>query len=128
MLIFGHPWIKSKEFTKVFSIEDIQNTPKENIVLLEPLSDSITLAHYCQENHIPYAVTVTSVTEALFANALKSQYLVCQHEEAAMIQPIAQEYLFDTKVLTLVISEKEIKKMAELSIDGVIFPEAITLS
>jgi len=70
---------------------------------------------------------INNVTEALFANALQSQYLLCQPEDAAKIQPIAQEYLFDTKVLTLISSEKEIQKIAELSIDGVIFPEAITL-
>jgi hypothetical protein len=128
MLIFGHPWIKSDAFRKVFSVEDITKSSPGSIMLLEPLSDSITLAQYCQENHIPFAVTVTSVTEALFANALKSKYLVCQIEDAARIQPIAQEYLFDTKVLTLILNEKEIKKMAELSIDGVIFPEAIIVS
>ena len=128
MLIFGHPWIKSKEFRKVFSIEDIKQAPSDAVMLLEPLSDSITLAQYCQEQRITFALTVTSVTEALFANALGSSYLLSQVEDAARIQPIAQEYLFDTKVLTLVNSEKEIKKMAELSIDGVVFPEAITMA
>ena len=128
MLIFGHPWIKSDAFRKVFSVEDITQSSPGSIMLLEPLSDSIALAQYCQENHMSFAVTVTSVTEALFANALKSKYLVCQIEDAARIQPIAQEYLFDTKVLTLILNEKEIKKMAELSIDGVIFPEAIIAS
>jgi len=128
MLIFGHPWIKSKAFRKVFSIEDIKQAPSDAIVLLEPLSDSIALAQYCQTHHINFAVTVTSVTEALFANALGSSYLLSQVEDAARIQPIAQEYLFDTKVLTLITNEKEIKKMAELSIDGVLFPEAITMA
>ncbi len=128
MLIFGHPWIKSRTFRKVFSVSDIEKVSDEDIVLLEPLSDSITLAQYCKEHRIDYAVTVTGVTEAIFANALGSKYIVCQHEEASQIQPIAQEYLFDTKVLTLIISEKEIKKMAEISIDGVIFPEAIGIN
>jgi len=128
MLIFGHPWIKSITFKKVFSTEDIVQVSSGEIVLLEPLSDSIALAQHCQKNHIPFAVTVTGVTEAIFANALESKYIVFQLEDATKIQPIAQEYLFDTKVLTLIISDREIQKMAELSIDGVIFPEAITVS
>jgi len=125
MLIFGHPWIKATLFRKVFSLEDIKQTPADEIVLLEPLSDSITLAQYCQAQRIAYALIVNSVTEALFANALGSQYIICQEEDAINIQPLAQEYLFDTKVLMLIGSEKEIEKMAKLSIDGVIFPEAI---
>jgi hypothetical protein len=128
MLIFGHPWIKSPTFKKVFSKEDIAEVSSGEMILLEPLSDSIVLAQHCQAQRIDFAVTVTNVTEALFVNALGGKYLVCQLEDATKIQPIAQEYLFDTKVLTLIISEREIQKMAELSIDGVIFPEAITVS
>jgi len=125
MLIFGHPWVDSPRFRKIFTVEEISQVASEEIILLEPLSDSITLVHDCRNNQRDFAVTVNSVTEALFANALGSSYIICQHEDAQKIQQIAQEYLFDTKVLTLTGSEKEIQKMAELSIDGVIFPAAI---
>ena len=125
MLIFGHPWVDSPKFRKIFAIEEISQSAADEIILLEPLSDSIALARYCQSNQRHFAVTVNSVTEALFANALGSQYVVCQIEDAPKIQPIAQEYLFDTKILALINSEKEIAKMAALSIDGVIFPQAI---
>ena len=128
MLLFGHPWIKNRIFKKVFSVEDITHTSPKEIVLLEPLSDSIALAQHCQKEKIDFAVTVNSITEALFANALQSQYILCQTEDATKIQPLAQEYLFDAKILTLVTSEKEIQKMAELSIDGVVFSEAIAAS
>jgi len=127
MLIFGHPWIKTPCFIKVFSLKDIKQVPTEEIILLEPLSDSIVLAQYCQAEQRNFAVTVNTVTEALFANALGSHYIICQNEDAIRIQPLAQEYLFDTKVLTLIDSENEIQKMAEHSIDGVLFPEAIHL-
>lgn len=126
MLIFGHPWIESSLFRKVFSKKEIGKVPPDEIVLLEPLNDSIKLARYCQKERISFAVTVTNVTEALFANALSSTYIICQLEDAVSIQPIAQEYLFDTKVLVLIGHDREIRKMAELSIDGVIFQEAIT--
>ncbi len=125
MLIFGHPWVDSPKFRKIFAIEEISHAEADEIILLEPLSDSIVLARYCQSNQRHFAVTVNSVTEALFANALGSRYVVCQIEDAPNIQPIAQEYLFDTKILALISSEKEIAKMAALSVDGVIFPRAI---
>ncbi|NKQ40879.1 MAG: hypothetical protein HF962_04840 [Sulfurovum sp.] len=125
MLIFGHPWIKSKKFKKIFSIDETTDVTSDEIILLEPLSDSISIAQHCQAKQIEFAVTITGITDALFANALQSKYLVCQMEDVVSIQSIAQEYLFDSKVLTLISNEKEIKKMAELSIDAVMFPEAI---
>lgn len=125
MLIIGHPWIKSQKLRKVFSIEDIKKSQADEIVLLEPLVDSHSSAQYCQENGIACAVVTTSLDDALFANALGAKYMICEEDVALMIQPVAQEYLFDTRVLVLIHNEKEIAKIARGGIDGVIFAEAI---
>jgi len=125
MIIIGHPWIESCRFCKVFSEEDIRQSKPNDIVLLEPLIDSLALAHYCQKNTIAYAIPANNLKEGLFANALNASYIVCKEEEALLIQPIAQEYLFDSKVLVLIHDEKEIVKIARSGIDGVLFAEAI---
>ena len=125
MIVIGHPWIKSQRFCKIFSIEDIKNTKADDIVLLEPLADSHSYAQYCQNNSIAYAVAVNSLDDAVFANALGAAYMICKEEDALMIQPIAQEYLFDTRILVLVHNDKDISKIARAGIDGVIFTEAI---
>ena len=125
MMIVGHPWVASPTFKKVFVLEEIDRLKADEIVLLEPLPESINMAHYCQQNSIPFAITVNEIRNALFANALGAAYIVCQQEDAMEIQPIAERYLFDTKVLVLVEEEKEIERMARFSIDGVIFPQAI---
>jgi len=125
MIIIGHPWVKGHRFCRVFSVGDIEKSESNNTVLLEPLVDSVELAKYCQENGIAYAVTVNSLKEALFANALEATYIICKEEEALLIQPIAQEYLFDTKVLVLIHEDKELVKIARSGIDGVLFVEAI---
>jgi len=125
MIVIGHPWIKSQKLRKVFSIEDIKSSDSNDIVLLEPLVDSHTFAAYCQENGIAYAVVVNSLNDAVFANALGAKYLLCEEESALMIQPIAQEYLFDASILVLIHNEKEISKIARGGIDGVVFAEAI---
>ena len=125
MIIVGHPWIKSNRFCKVFSIEDIKNSHAEDIVLLEPLVDSHSYAAHCQANNIAFAVVANTLDDALFANALGAKYIICEEDDALMIQPIAQEYLFDTRILVLIHSEKEISKIARGGVDGVIFAEAI---
>jgi len=125
MLIVGHPWIKSQKLRKVFSIEDMKTTQANEIILLEPLVDSHSYAQYCQDNSITYAVVTNTLEDAIFANALGAKYMICEEDDALMIQPIAQEYLFDTRVLVLIHNEKEISKIARGGIDGVIFAEAI---
>lgn len=125
MIVIGHPWIKSQCFTKVFSIEDIKNSKADDIVLLEPLAGSHSYAQYCQNNSIAYAVAVNTVEDAVFANALGAAYMICKEDDALMIQPIAQEYLFDTRILVPVGNEKDMSKMVKGGIDGVIFAEAI---
>ncbi len=125
MIIFGHPWIKSPKFRKVFKQSDIEKSGADEILLLEPLVDSHELARHCAANELPFAVTVNSLKDAIFANAIGADYIVCEEDDAMVIQPIAENYLFDTKVLALIFDEKEISKIARSNIDGVIFPEAI---
>jgi len=125
MIIIGHPWIMSPQFCKIFSKEDIKKTEAKQIVLLEPLNESHSIAQYCQENSIAYAVTVNTLTDALFANALGARYIICEEDDARMIQPIATEYLFDTRLLVLIHNESQIEHIAHSGIDGVILAEAI---
>jgi len=126
MILIGHPWIKSPEFCRVFSEKDIKESRPDQVVLLEPLVDSHKLAQYCHEHRVPYAVVVNTLDDAIYANALGAAYMICDEDTALMVQPTAETYLFDTKVLVLIHSEREISKIARGGIDGVIFAEAIS--
>ena len=125
MIIIGHPWINTNRFFKIFSIKGIAKSQADDIILLEPLADSHTLAQHCQSNNIPFAVVANTLDDALFANALGAKYIICEEDDALMIQPIANEYLFDTNILVLIHSEKEISKIARGGVDGVVFADAI---
>ena len=127
MIIIGHKWIEHNRFIKTFSIDGIAKSEAGDIVVFEPLVDSHDFAKHCQKNDIPYAVSVCSIENALVANALGAKYIICEEHDALMIQPIAQEYLFDTRILVLIHTEKEISKIARAGIDGVIFASAITI-
>ena len=80
---------------------------------------------HCQENSVPFSVVANHLDDALFANALGAKYIICEEDDALMIQPIANEYLFDARILVLIHSEKEISKIARGGVDGVIFADAI---
>lgn len=125
MIIIGHPWVESQKFCKIFSIKELEKLSPNDMPLLEPLTDSKSIAQYCQQNDIPYAITVNSLTHALLANSLSATYMVCEEYVGLTVQPVAQEYLFDTRILVLIHDEKEISKVARSGIDGVIFPDAI---
>ena len=125
MIIIGHPWIQSPRFFKVFSIKGIEKSLPGDIVLFEPLVDSHSYAIHCQSNNIPFAIVVNTLEDALFANSLGAKYIICEEDDALMIQPIATDYMFDTRILVLIHSEKEISKIARSGVDGVIFAEAI---
>ena len=125
MILIGHPWIESPEFCRVYSREDIEKSSPDQVVLLEPLVDSHALAQHCRDNGLAYAVVVNSLDEAIYANALGAAYMICDEDTALVIQPVAENYLFDTRVLVLIQSEKEIAKIARGGIDGVIFAGAI---
>ena len=125
MLVFGHPWIESEKFLKVYTIDDIKKTQPKDILLLEPLSVSIDIAKYCKANNLPFAVTINSVRDAVYVNAIGADYMLCQHEQAIIVQKIADDYMFDTKVLVVIEDEKSIDTLIRFGIDGVIFSHAI---
>jgi len=125
MIIIGHPWIESPRFCKIFNIDEIGQTKSDEVVLLEPLNESYKIAQYCQKNGVTYAVSVNTLADALYANTLGASYILCEEDDASLIQPIANEYLFDTKVLALIYTEKEMIKISKYGIDGVIYNDAI---
>ncbi|MCH9739851.1 MAG: hypothetical protein K0U38_03285 [Epsilonproteobacteria bacterium] len=127
MKIFGHPWVESECFYPLSSIDDIKQTPANSILFLTPLPSSLELAHYCQQNHIGYALEVHSIEEAVFANLMQCQYVITDKMLAKELMPIAQNYLFDTQVLAQIENDNEIETMAKVGVDGVIFPNAFSI-
>ncbi len=125
MKIFGHPWIDSKKFYQVTTKEEINQTPPNSILLLKELKDSIELALYCQKNSLEYAVRVDSIKDAIFANELDAKFIISNPKNTITIQPIAQNYLFDSEILAIIEKEEEIENLAQKGIDGVIFKKEL---
>jgi hypothetical protein len=122
MILIGHPYIEAPRFIKVTTTDEIlEKSNATDMVVLENLSSSHKIAQFCQTNEIPYAIFCETITDAILGNALGANHLIASSQLAKVLQPIATEYLFDTKVLARISSESEIEALAIASVDGVIF-------
>jgi len=125
MLLYGHRFIKSPSFYHIQSIDSIQNTPPSSTILVEFSEKNLDIIQHLQQNSIKFAIEVNNITDVIYASALEASFIIVQKEIVSTVQEIANNYLFDAKILVLIENEDEIQEMAILSIDGVIFTNAI---
>lgn len=125
MLLFGHRFIESESFYHVADIESISNTPANSIIHIEFDEKNLDVIKHTQINQITTSVYAKDITEVIYASSLEASYIVVNTDLAKSAQSIANEYIFDAKVLVLIQEESEIEEMATLGIDGVIFSNAI---
>lgn len=118
MLLIGHELIPYEPFYRVVSVEEITKTPSKAVVLFdfEP-----TLAAYCVAQNVSFALHVKHIKELVLANALGATYFVVDKSLALHAQKIADDYLFDGKVLLLSNDDNEIEFAASHAIDGILF-------
>ena len=121
MLIFGHKDIESPNFVRVTNLEDISKTTPKDIILLEGMDESFDIAKHCFENSLIWAIVANSIKDAIYANALNVSYIIADFDKAKEVQSIANEYLWDAKILTPIGSDKELASVAKAGVDGVIF-------
>ncbi len=125
MLFFGHRFLQSPKFYHVFDIDSILTTPPSSTLYVEFEEKNLDIITYMQENEISFALKVNNITEIAYAEALNASYIVVENSLAKTAQKIAENYLFDAKILTHIENDKEIEELVLLGIDGVIFPNAI---
>ncbi len=125
MLFFGHRFIKSEKFYHVFDIDTILQTPPSSIIYLEFNEKNLDIIEYLNKNSIKFTLKVKNITELMYASALEADFIHVEQKLAKTAQKIAENYLFDAKILIHIDKEEEIEEVALLGIDGVIFAEAI---
>jgi len=125
MLFFGHRFIDSQKFYHVFDIDTIVTTPPASTIYVEFDETNLDIIDYLHENSIKFALKVQNITQLTYASALNAAYIVVEPSLAKTAQKIAENYLFDAKILAHIEDEEEIEELALLGIDGVIFPSAV---
>lgn len=125
MIILGHDYLECAPFYFVKKSEDIANTPSNSVVLFEFSEENLALCHHCKENDVSFALIADSAKEALFANVLEASYILCDKVLSPKVQKLADEYMFDAKVLLYSSEEADLEWAADLGIDGIIFEKGI---
>lgn len=122
MIVIGDKLIPFEELFKINSTNDIKNTNANSTVLFN-YSDEI--AKYCFENEISFAVVINSIKEAIYSNNLNAKYIITNKELSKELQKIADNYMYDAKILVIIESSDEFEEIAKAQIDGVIFKNLI---
>ncbi|WP_455757487.1 hypothetical protein [Sulfurimonas sp.] len=125
MLIFGHRFIPSESFYHVLDIESISNTPPSSVIHVEFSEENLDIITHAKINQIATSIYAEDITQIIYASSLEASFIVVDKELANSAHKIANEYLFDAKILVLVEDETEIEELALLGVDGVIFSNAI---
>ena len=122
MILIGDKLVPFDNIFNISSIEEIKNTKANSIISFRYNESLLT---YCFENELKYAVIVTSIKEAIYANSLDAMYIICEKELSKDVQKIADNYMFDSKVLAIIKSSEELEEIAQNEIDGIIYKEII---
>lgn len=123
MIIIGDKLVPFEEFSNIKEIEDIKNT-KANTTLLFDYKDS--LLKYCYENQLSFAVIVNDIKEAIYSNSLSAKYIISKKKLAKKLQKIADNYMYDSKILAIIDSNEELEKISKNEIDGVIYKDLLS--
>ncbi len=125
MLFFGHRFIESESFYHIQDIDSIRHTPSSSIIYLEFNEDNLDIIKHANLNKIDMALKVSNITELIYASSLGANYIVVSKENAKTSQNIAENYLFDAKILVMLENESEIEELVLLGVDGVICTNSI---
>ena len=125
MIILGHRFIPSFNFFHVPNIDAINNTPPNSCIFLEFSEDNLETIEHLRDNELSFCLSVENVTQVIYASSLGASYILIDKELAKTAQNLANNYLFDAKILVKVEKEEEIEELGLVGVDGILFSNAI---
>ena len=125
MLLFGHRFIASNSFYHVLDIDSINNTPPSSIIHIEFCEENLDIIEHVRINQISSSIRCKTITEIIYASSLGASFIVIHPDLCKNAIKIANDYLFDAKIVVLIEEEEEIEDLALMGVDGVIFSSAI---
>jgi hypothetical protein len=95
------------------------------VVHIEFCEENLDIINHAQLNQIQTSLSCKNLTEIIYASTLGASFIIIHKELSDNALKIANDYLFDAKILVLIEDESEIEELALLGVDGVIFSSAI---
>ncbi len=120
MLIFDKMLTGGLPFFEIISKKDIQSTPPNSVVLFDY---DVELAKYCKNNSVLFAMRIKGIKELVYANALGCEYGLVEKDFVKTAQDIANEYIFDMKIILPIKNDEELEWAALNGVDGIIVGE-----
>ena len=125
MLLYGHRFIPSDSFYHVLDIDSIKNTPPSSVVHIEFCEENLDIIEHTKMNQVRSSICCQTITELIYASSLGATFIVIHPDLCKNAIKVANDYLFDAKILVLIQDENEIEGLALTGVDGVIFSNAI---
>lgn len=122
MILIGDKLVPFEDIFLIKNIKDIENTKANSTVLFDFNEEILT---YCYKNELFCAVVVNSIKEAIYCNNLNVKYIISEKELSIELQKIADNYMYDSKILAIIDSNEELEQVAKLEIDGIIYRNLI---
>lgn len=122
MIFIGDELVPCEETMMIFHKDQIAESKPNSTVLFNYNSEILGFA---KQNSVSCGVIVSNITQALYCNALDAKYIVCSKDMAKEIQVIAENYMFDSKILAIIDSNNELPSIASNEIDGVIYKDRL---
>ena len=125
MLLFGHPAIDFTPFYHVIEINEVELTPANSTLFIEYDEDNLAILKHLHQNKIDFALEVDTLVDVVLAHNFGARYIVVAGDLAQEAQAIAENYLFDAKILCRLQNEGDLEEKIRQGLDGVIYPQAI---
>ena len=125
MLLFGHRFIDYQPFYHIEEIDAIDRTPSNSTLFVKFHESTLDIITHLQKHDLSFALEVSTLIEVVYAHNLGARYILVSPTLSKSAQDIAENYLFDAKILCRLESEDMLEEKIIEGIDGVIFSEAI---
>ncbi|MCK5110186.1 MAG: hypothetical protein KAQ94_01610 [Arcobacteraceae bacterium] len=118
MILIGDENIPYENIEKINNIEDIKNTKPNSTVLF---NFDIEILKYTKLHDINSAVIANDIKEVIYASSMDAKYIIPIGDIVIQTQKIADNYMFDSKILAVIDNSNEIVEMALKEIDGIVY-------
>ncbi|OUR71927.1 hypothetical protein A9Q76_04585 [Arcobacter sp. 31_11_sub10_T18] len=123
MILLGDANIVYETLSSIKSSQDIISTQANSTLIFEY---NIDLIKYCHKNALGFAVIVKDIKEVIYTSQFDVKYILCNKDIVNSVQKIAENYMFDAKILVIIDNSDEIVWVAQNEIDGAIYNHILT--